>query len=78
MFDPEKFINETVQRIKEEVKGKAMVALSGGVDSTTAMALVSRAIGSNLIAVHVNTGLLRSGESAYVKSIVEGFPCKYI
>jgi hypothetical protein len=39
MFDPEKFITESIEKIKADVKGKAIIACSGGVDSTVAAVL---------------------------------------
>ncbi len=62
MFDPEKFIDESVEKIRSEVKGKAIIACSGGVDSTVAAVLGARAIGDNLLAVFVDTGYMRKGE----------------
>ena len=58
MFNAEKFIDETVAKLKEEVTGKALIAFSGGVDSTVCAALVNKAIGKQLIAVHVDTGYM--------------------
>ncbi len=57
-------INETKQKINGR---KAVIALSGGVDSTAAAILVSRAIGKNLTAVYVDTGLMRFNETASIK-----------
>ena len=57
-------IDDSIQQIRDEVKGaRALVALSGGVDSAVAAALVHRAIGKQLTAVFVDHGLLRKGES---------------
>jgi GMP synthase (glutamine-hydrolysing) len=59
------FIEETVASIKAKVGDKrAICALSGGVDSTVAAALVHRAIGDRLTNVFVNTGMLRKNEFA--------------
>ncbi len=62
MFDAGKFIDESVEKIKKEVNGKAIIACSGGVDSTVAAVLGARAIGDNLLAVFVDTGYMRKGE----------------
>ncbi len=62
MFDPEKFIDESIEKIRADVKGKAIIACSGGVDSTVAAVLGARAIGDNLLAVFVDTGYMRKGE----------------
>lgn len=57
------FIEEQVEAVKKQVgDGKVLLALSGGVDSSVCAALISKAIGKNLICVHVNHGLLRKGE----------------
>lgn len=62
MFDPEKFIEQTVKELKDRIKGKAIIGVSGGVDSTTAAILVNRAIGENLRCVLVDTGYMRKNE----------------
>ena len=57
------FIDEKVAEIRDQVgDGKVLLALSGGVDSSVVAALLIRAIGKNLVCVHVNHGLLRKGE----------------
>ena len=62
-----KFIREQIEEIKKQVGDeKVILALSGGVDSSVVAALLSRAIGKNLICIHVNHGLLRKGESEQV------------
>ncbi|MEM0343976.1 MAG: glutamine-hydrolyzing GMP synthase [Thermoplasmata archaeon] len=66
MFNAEKFIDEQVKKLRSEVKGKAIIAASGGVDSTVCAALVSRAIGDRLLAVYVDTGFMRKGETESV------------
>jgi len=59
----ESFIETAVGRIREHIgEGRAVCALSGGVDSSVAAALVARAIGSRLICLCVDNGLLRKGE----------------
>lgn len=63
----EKFINQQVKDIKDQVKGnKVLLALSGGVDSSVVAALLIKAIGKQLVCVHVNHGLLRKGEPEQV------------
>ncbi|MBE9403785.1 glutamine-hydrolyzing GMP synthase [Brachybacterium sp. Marseille-Q2903] len=61
-------IEEQVERIREQVgEGTAICALSGGVDSAVAAALVQRAIGDRLTCVYVNHGLMRQDESAQIE-----------
>ena len=63
----EKFIAEQVAEIQAQVGDKkVLLALSGGVDSSVVAALLIKAIGKNLVCVHVNHGLLRKGESDQV------------
>ena len=71
VFDREKaFIDEQVALIKEQVGDKkVLLALSGGVDSSVVAALLIKAIGQNLVCVHVNHGLLRKGEPEQVIEI---------
>jgi len=78
MFDAAKFVDEAVRKIKDEVKGKAIIAVSGGVDSTVVAKLGSMAIGKNLIAVYVDTGLLRKGESDEVERIFRNMELEFI
>ena len=63
----EEFIREQVEAIRAEVKDKkVLLALSGGVDSSVVAALLIKAIGKQLVCVHVNHGLMRKGESEQV------------
>ncbi len=58
------FIEEQVAAIRAQVgNGKVLLALSGGVDSSVVAALLIKAIGKQLVCVHVNHGLMRKGES---------------
>ena len=60
----EAFIAEQVAAIREQVGDKkVLLALSGGVDSSVVAALLIKAIGKQLVCVHVNHGLMRKGES---------------
>ena len=67
-----KFIDEQVKLIKEQVGNKkVLLALSGGVDSSVVAALLIKAIGKQLVCVHVNHGLMRKGESEQVIEIFQ-------
>jgi len=68
-WTPQHFINETIRQVRETVgeKGKAICALSGGVDSAVAATLVDKAIGRRLWCVFVNNGVLRKGEFGKVQ-----------
>jgi GMP synthase (glutamine-hydrolysing) len=69
------FISESLFELKEIVGNKkAICALSGGVDSSVAAILVQKALGDNLICIHVDSGLMRKDES---KKIMEMFEEKY-
>ena len=64
------FIEEQVSAIRQQVGNKkVLLALSGGVDSSVVAALLIRAIGDQLVAVHVNHGLLRKGEPEQVVEV---------
>lgn len=63
----EKFIEEQVAAVRAQVGDKkVLLALSGGVDSSVVAALLIKAIGKQLVCVHVNHGLMRKGESEQV------------
>ena len=64
------FIEEQISAIRKQVgNNKVLLALSGGVDSSVVAALLIKAIGQNLVCVHVNHGLLRKGESEQVINV---------
>lgn len=66
----EAFIAEEVRKVKEQVgEKKVLLALSGGVDSSVVAALLIKAIGKQLVCVHVNHGLLRKGEPEQVVKV---------
>ena len=63
----EEFINEQVKELRAQIGDKkVLLALSGGVDSSVVAALLIKAVGKQLISVHVNHGLLRKGEPEQV------------
>ena len=69
-WEMESFVTSAIEEIKEKVgDGKALCALSGGVDSSVAAVLMSKAIGSQLTCVFVDHGLLRKGEAEQVEEI---------
>ena len=66
----QKFIEEQVSEIRAQVgEKKVLLALSGGVDSSVVAALLIKAIGKQLVCVHVNHGLMRKGESEQVLEV---------
>lgn len=67
-FDAKKFIGKSVAEIRKQIGGtRAIIAVSGGVDSSVAAALVHEAIGRQLVAVFVDTGFMRLNEGEQVK-----------
>ena len=69
MFKPERFVDEQVEFIRDSVKGKAIIACSGGVDSMVAAVIASKALGDRLLAVYVDNGLMRKGETDEVREM---------
>ena len=68
------YIEEQIKAIREKVgDGKALCALSGGVDSSVVAALVSKAIGKQLTCVFVDHGLMRKNEGDEVEHVFDGF-----
>ena len=69
----EAFIAEQVAEVRKQVGDKkVLLALSGGVDSSVVAALLIKAIGKQLVCVHVNHGLLRKGEPEEVVRVFQG------
>ncbi len=69
MFDPESFIEQQVESI-EDLKGRAVVGCSGGVDSTVTAVIVGRAMGERLLAIYVDTGYMRKGETEQIDDLL--------
>jgi GMP synthase (glutamine-hydrolysing) len=71
-WHPADAVEEGIKTVRTQVGGgKAIIALSGGVDSSVAAAIVDRALGDRIMAVHVDHGLMRMGESRQVKEAME-------
>jgi GMP synthase (glutamine-hydrolysing) len=77
MFNPEDFVNSTIKDLREKIKGKAIIACSGGVDSTTAAVIVHKAIGDKLLAVFVDTGFMRKNEAEKIKNLFSHLGLNY-
>lgn len=78
-WTPGSFIDETVASLKAQLKNdKVILGLSGGVDSSVAAALLSKAIGTNLTCIFVDNGLLRSGEFEQVLNAFKDFDLNII
>ncbi|MEA3203317.1 MAG: hypothetical protein QOI63_992, partial [Thermoplasmata archaeon] len=70
VFDPAEFVAEQVAAVRKQVGSRtAVIAVSGGVDSTIAAAIVHEAVGAQLHAVYVDTGFMRKGESEQVEAM---------
>jgi GMP synthase (glutamine-hydrolysing) len=72
MVEPERFIEQQTTEIREQLgDANAVIALSGGVDSSTAAALTYESVGDQLTPVYVDTGLMRKGETEQVRDTFE-------
>jgi len=71
MLRTDDFIKNAVEDINTKIPGKAIIACSGGVDSMVSAALASKAVGDRLLAVYVDTGLMRKGETEEVRSMLK-------
>ena len=70
------FVADQVELVRQQVGDKkVLLALSGGVDSSVVAALLLKAIGENLVCVHVNHGLMRKGESENVVEVFRNQLC---
>jgi GMP synthase (glutamine-hydrolysing) len=71
----QKAVNDTRKMVGEN---KVIVALSGGIDSSTATAIAAKAVGKNLTAVFVDHGFMREGEPEFVKDTFQGFDLHFV
>ena len=72
------FAQTKIDELRSTIKGRALCALSGGVDSSVAAALLSKAIGKNLTCVFVDHGLLRKNEADEVEAVFKKFDLNFV
>ncbi|MCL6002651.1 MAG: glutamine-hydrolyzing GMP synthase [Thermoplasmatales archaeon] len=77
MFSPKSFVSEAIQKVRKEVTGRAVVAVSGGIDSTVAAKISSDALGSGILAIYVDTGFMRLGENEDVRETLSRLGINY-
>jgi len=70
MFEPASFIEEAAQKMKNEIDDIAIIACSGGVDSTVAAVIANQAVGDKLHCVYVDTGLMRKNETEEIQAML--------
>ena len=70
MFDASAFIQESAEKMQNEIDGIAIIACSGGVDSTVAAVIANQAIGDQLHCVYVDTGLMRKNETEEIQEML--------
>lgn len=76
-FNPKKFTDKQVAQTKKLIgKERALIAVSGGVDSTTSAVLTFKAVGSNLLCVMLDDAFMREGEPKHIADIVSQPPVK--
>ncbi|MDD5112178.1 MAG: glutamine-hydrolyzing GMP synthase, partial [Candidatus Altiarchaeota archaeon] len=77
-YSTQDFINNAVKEARKAIgKRKAILGLSGGIDSSTAAVLMEKAIGGQLTAVYVDTGLMRHQETEFMKKTFQGHKMKF-
>jgi len=70
-FDTEAFVKSQIDKIAQRLSGeRAMIAISGGVDSTTCAALAYKAVGRSLVCTFIDTGFMRLGEPRKVRVLL--------
>ncbi len=74
-FNPQEFVNKQVAEIRKVVNGeKALIAVSGGVDSTTCAVLAHRALGENFLCVTIDDAFMRTGEPERIAQLLSQPP----
>ena len=70
MFDAPEFIEESIQQMKATIDDVAIIACSGGVDSTVAAVIANKAVGNLLHCVYVDTGFMRKNETEEIEAML--------
>ena len=70
MFDAPEFIEESIQQLKSTIDDVAIIACSGGVDSTVAAVIANKAVGDLLHCVYVDTGFMRKNETEEIEAML--------
>ncbi|MCS5537728.1 MAG: phosphoadenosine phosphosulfate reductase family protein, partial [Candidatus Poseidoniaceae archaeon] len=70
MFDVAGFVDEAVSALKEKITETAIIACSGGVDSSVAAVLANQAVGGLLHCVYVDTGFMRKNETEEIEEML--------
>ena len=70
MFDTSEFIEESIASLRNTIDDVAIIACSGGVDSTVAAVIANQAVGDLLHCVYVDTGFMRKGESEDIEALL--------
>jgi len=74
-FNPKEFIEKEIEKMRQNIgEEKALVAVSGGVDSTTCAVLTHKAVGENLVCVILDDAFMREGEPEHVAEILSKAP----
>ncbi len=71
MFSPKEFIEDAAASLKEQIDDIAIIACSGGIDSTVAACIANSAVGDLLHCVYVDTGFMRKNETEEIKTMLE-------
>ena len=71
VFDAKQFIEESIVEMKEKITETAIIACSGGVDSSVAAAIANRAVGDLLHCVYVDTGFMRKYETENIEEMLD-------
>ena len=70
MFDTSEFIEESIATLRETIDDIAIIACSGGVDSTVAAVIANQAVGELLHCVYVDTGFMRKDETEEIEKML--------